>query len=207
MKLLWLLLPLGAKRFCTDSPSWMRNREPHIKQIPMEKQQQPQQPGFLEEVRKLNGEVELSDALRLSLNEIDRLDVAQLKRIGLKTYQEGKWSVHKILQHLNDWERIWCYRAVLFARKEGSVPVGHDQELMGLHSNADDLSIDHLLAELRFTRQSTIMMFDSFTEDMLQTSCQFFEYEMPLDMLGFAITAHQIHHFQVIKARYFPLAD
>src|SRR5690606_29681401 len=134
VKLLWLLLPLGAKRFCTDSPSWMRNREPHIKQIPMEKQQQTQQPGFLEEVRKLNGEVELSDALRLSLNEIDRLDVAQLKRIGLKTYQEGKWSVHKILQHLNDWERIWCYRAVLFARKEGSVPVGHDQELMGLHS-------------------------------------------------------------------------
>lgn len=173
----------------------------------MEIHQQHNQPGFLEQMRQLNGETPLSDALRLSLNEIDRLDVAQLKRIGLKTYQEGKWSVHKILQHLNDWERIWCYRAVLFARKEGSVPVGHDQELMGLHSNADDLSIDHLLTELRFTRQSTIMMFDSFTEDMLQTSCQFFEYEMPLDMLGFAITAHQIHHFQVIKARYFPLAD
>jgi len=28
---------------------------------------------------------------------------------------------------------------------------------------------------------------------------------MPLSAIGFAITAHQIHHFNIIKERYIPL--
>lgn len=61
-------------------------------------------PAFLEEIYALNEGNELTEALRLSLNEINALDIAQLNRIGLTTYQKGKWTIHKILQHLIDWE-------------------------------------------------------------------------------------------------------
>ncbi len=161
---------------------------------------------FLEYVLKLNGDIELKEAFELSLERINDLDIRQLNRIGLKTYEKGKWTVHKILQHLIDWERIWCYRAITFARREGTIPEGQDQEIMGKNSNADELSIEQLVNELRIVRQSTIMMFESFNKKILETNCVFFEYEMPLYTIGLTITAHQIHHFNIIKERYVPLA-
>ena len=173
----------------------------------MKNQEIKKNPEFLEYVLELNEGAELYEALQLSLDQINELDVAQLNRIGLKTYQEGKWTIHKILQHLIDWERIWCFRAVIFARNEGTIPEAHDQEIMGKNSNANELSIEHLINELRLARQSTIMMFESFNKDILETTCGFFEYEMPLYTIGLTIRAHQIHHFNVIKERYLPLGN
>ena len=173
----------------------------------MEKSEKKENPAFLAYVYKLNRGIELAEALKLSLKEINDLDVDQLNSIGLKTYEKGKWTIHKILQHLIDWERIWCFRAVIFARKEGTIPVAHDQEVMGKNSNADEISIDQLIRELRLVRQSTIIMFESFNKKILETNCRFFEYEMPLFAIGLTITAHQIHHFRIIEERYIPLIE
>ena len=171
----------------------------------MEKSERKENPEFLAYVYKLNEGTELTAALKLSLKAINDLDMAQLNRIGLKTYEKDKWTIHKILQHLIDWERIWCFRAIIFARGEGTIPDAHDQEIMGKNSNADELSIEQLVNELRIVRQSTIMMFESFSKKILETNCQFFEYEMPLFAIGLTIAAHQIHHFTIIKERYIPL--
>ena len=173
----------------------------------MKNQEVKKNPGFLEYVYKLNEDTELKEALTLSLKEINNIDIAQLNRIGLKTYEKDKWTIHKILQHLIDWERIWCFRAIIFARSEGTIPVAHDQEIMGKNSNADELSIEQLVNELRIVRQSTIMMFESFNKKILETNCIFFEYEMPLFAIGLTITAHQIHHLNIIKERYIPLDE
>lgn len=164
-------------------------------------------PEFLKYVYKLNEGRELSVALQQSLDDIEALDITLLHKIGHQTYAEEKWTIHTILQHLIDWERIWCFRAILFARNEGTIPVAHDQEIMGAHSNANELTIEQLINELRIVRQSTIAMFDSFNEDILQITCRFFEYEMPLFAIGLTIVAHQIHHFRVIEERYWPLAQ
>ena len=134
-------------------------------------------PAFLEEVYQLNEGAELTEALALSLEAINAIDLDQLNRIGLKTYEKNKWTTHKIFQHLIDWERIWCFRATIFARKEGTIPVAHDQVIMGENSNADELPIEQLVNELRTVRQSTMMMFASFSQDILETNCEFFEYE------------------------------
>lgn len=141
------------------------------------------------------------------MKAINDIDIAQLNRIGLKTYEKDKWTIHKILQHLIDWERIWCFRAIIFARGEGTVPDAHDQEIMGKNSNADERSIEQLVDELRIVRHSTIMMFESFSKKILETNCNFFEYEMPLIAIGLTITAHQKHHFNIIKERYIPLDE
>lgn len=164
-------------------------------------------PAFLEDVYRLVDGKGFKESFDLSVKAINELDIDHLNRIGLRTYAEGKWTVNKILQHLIDWERIWCFRAILFARKEGSIPEAHEQEIMGDNSNADELNIAQLVAELKVVRQSSIMMFESFNEQILNTTCVFFEYEMKLYEIALTITAHQIHHFKIIKERYYPLAD
>ena len=173
----------------------------------MKKSETKKNPAFLEHVYKLNEGTGLTEALKLSLKKINEIDIAQFNKIGLKTYEKDKWTIHKIVQHLIDWERIWCFRAILFARGEGSIPDAHDQEIMGANSNADELPVERLVDELRIVRQSTIMMFESFNKKILETNCRFFEYEMPLSAIGLTITAHQIHHFKVIEERYLPLAN
>ena len=171
----------------------------------MTKPETKKDPAFLEYVYELNEGLEVNEALRTSLTKINDLDIEQLKRIGLKTYQEGKWTTHQIVQHLIDWERIWCFRAIMFARKEGTIPVAHDQEIMGNNSNANERTIEQLVDELCVVRQSTIQLFDSFNEEILQTNCVFFEYEMPLYAIGLTIATHQIHHIRVLNERYIPV--
>jgi len=171
----------------------------------MKKQEIKKNPEFLEYVLELNEGRELFEALNKSSFDIGSLDLAQLNRIGHQVYKEGKWTLHKILQHLIDWERIWCFRAVVFARNEGTTPVAMDQEIMARHSNADELTIEQLIEELKCIRQSSILLFKSFNQKILDTNCVFFEYEMPLYTIGLTIVAHQIHHINVIKERYQPL--
>lgn len=171
----------------------------------MKNQEVKKNPEFLEYVLELNEGADLNQSLQRSLDQINLLDIDQLNNIGLKTYATGKWTIHSIIQHLIDWERIWCFRAIIFARGEGTTPGAHDQEIMGANSNADELSIEQLIVELRTVRQSTILMFKSFNQKILDTNCRFFEYEMPLSAIGLTVSAHQIHHFKVIEERYLPL--
>ena len=162
-------------------------------------------PEYFDYYINLNKDIELAEAFNKSLKQIDDIDMAQLNRIGLQVYEEGKWSVNKIIQHLIDWERIWCYRTVLFARQEGTVPEGLEDQLMAKNSNADELSIEQLIAELRAVRLATKAMFDSFNLRILETNCKFYNYEMSVLAMGFNTIGHQIHHFNIIKERYIPL--
>ncbi|MEZ5428472.1 MAG: DinB family protein [Pyrinomonadaceae bacterium] len=162
-------------------------------------------PEYFDYYINLVDDIELSEAFDKSLKQIDGLDIGKLKRIGLKVYADGKWSVHRIIQHLTDWERIWCYRTVLFARREGTVPRGLDQEKMGENSNADELPIELLIAELRAVRIATKAMFDTFNQQIFETNCNFYKYEMSVFAMGYTIIGHQLHHFGVIEERYFPL--
>ncbi|GAB3223447.1 DinB family protein [Spirosoma arcticum] len=162
-------------------------------------------PEYFEYYINLNEDIELVDAFDKSLKQIDDIDIAQLKRIGLKVYEEGKWSVNKIIQHLTDWERIWCYRTLVFARNEGTVPEGLDEKKIASNSNGDELPIEQVIAELRAVRCATKAMFDTFNPQLLEINCKFYKYEMSVLAMGFNIIGHQLHHFNIIKKKYFPL--
>jgi hypothetical protein len=162
-------------------------------------------PEYFDYYINLNEDIELADAFDRSLKQLDAIDIAQLKRIGLTVYAEGKWSVNKVFQHLTDWERIWCYRTLVFVRNAGIVPEGLDQNRMADNSNADELPIEELIAEIRAVRLATKAMFATFNPQLLETNCKFFKYEMSILAMGFNIIGHQLHHFKIVKERYFPL--
>lgn len=162
-------------------------------------------PEYFDYYINLNADIELAEAFDKSLDQIDAIAIEQLKRIGLKTYLEGKWSVNKIIQHLTDWERIWCYRTLVFARKEGTFPVGNDEQAMAKNANADELPIEQLIGELRAVRMATKAMFATYNHQILQTNCKFYNYEMSVLAMGFNIIGHQLHHFKIIEERYLPL--
>ncbi len=162
-------------------------------------------PKYFDQYINLNEDIELTVAFDKSLKQIDDIDIEQLKRIGLKVYEEGKWSVNKVIQHLTDWERIWCYRTLLFVRKEGTIPDGLEEQVMAANTNADELSIEQIIAELRAVRLATIAMFNTYNNQILKSNCKFYDYEMSVLAMGFNIIGHQLHHFKVLEERYLPL--
>ena len=162
-------------------------------------------PEYFDYYIHLNEDIELESTFDKSLEQIAEIDMEKLHRIGLKVYADGKWSIHKIIQHVTDWERIWCYRTLLFARSEGTVPDGHDHEIMAKNSNADELPLELLLEELRITRLATKAMFGTYNREILEKNCSFYKYQMSILAMGFNIIGHQLHHFNIIEERYFPL--
>ena len=112
-----------------------------------------------------------------------------------------------ILQHVIDFERILSYRALLFARSEGSVPQSVDEKALAANMNAENRQIVELIDELRNVRASTKSMFDSFDQAMLQNKGTNWKFEISVLAMGFTIIGHQIHHLKVIEEKYYPLLE
>ena len=122
-----------------------------------------------------------------------------------KVYAPGKWTIHQIMEHINDAERVFAYRAMRFARGDQSALVGMDQEVFTAGGNANDRAIYDIIDEFKHVRQSTIALFRSFDSNHLTMSGPASEMEFSVGALGFMICGHLLHHHQIIEERYYPL--
>jgi len=159
-------------------------------------------PQYYDRYINLVPDVELSQAIDDSVRQLEQLDRGMLSRIADKPYAPGKWTIKDIIQHLSDCERIMCYRALMFARRDPERVAGFDQDLFGANANANRRTFDDLLDELMAVRRSSKALFDGFDDDMLRTTGKSWEYEVSVLHLGFIIAGHQIHHLNVIAERY-----
>ena len=150
-------------------------------------------------------ENDLFTAFYDSQKAIETIDIHTLKKIGNKTYQSGKWTLHDIFQHVIDNERIQSYRALRFARKDPAILPGYDEQLFGKNANASKREIEDILEELITLRTSTIQLFKSFDEEAYQNTGICFNQNVSVLALGFVIIGHQKHHLNVIKEKYQPL--
>jgi len=75
-------------------------------------------PKFFDRYINVVQEENLFEAFAKSVADIENIDREKLKALGDKIYQQGKWTVKTIFQHLIDNERIQAYRALRFARSD-----------------------------------------------------------------------------------------
>ncbi|MEP6923035.1 MAG: DinB family protein [Pyrinomonadaceae bacterium] len=162
-------------------------------------------PEYFDRYINLLADIELSQAFENSIEQLEALDKDFLKRLDGNVYAAEKWTVKGIFQHLIDFERILSYRALLFARKEGSTPQGIDENLLAVNMSADRRSVDELIEELKIVRLGTKTLFESFDDKDLLNVGVSWKYEISVLAMGFNIIGHQIHHFNVIENKYFPL--
>jgi len=164
-------------------------------------------PDYFDRYINLVADVELSQAIDDSIRQLDELNGDLLANLDGKRYAPDKWTVKEILQHIIDFERILTYRTMLFARREGSIPQGVDEAILGVNMNADKRTIDSLIDELKIVRASTKAMFVSFDEEMMQNTGVNWKYEISVLAMGFSIIGHQIHHLTIIEDKYYPLLE
>lgn len=164
-------------------------------------------PEYFDRYINLVADVELSQAFDDSIAQLNGLDMNALARLENKPYAEGKWTVQQILQHILDFERIFNYRALLFARNVGKPPQGIEEDDMAANSQADKRSVASIVEEMKIVRAGTKFLYDGFDEETLKTIGKTYSAEISLLALGFTSIGHQIHHLNIIKERYLPLLE
>ncbi|MGO2357269.1 DinB family protein [Mesonia sp.] len=121
---------------------------------------------------------------------------------ALYTYADDKWTPKEMLLNLIDSERIFCTRALRFARKDETVLSGYNHEAFVEESLANERSLSSLLEEYNAQRQSSIFLFKSFTQEMLQRKGNANGLVVSVAAVGLVISGHELHHVQILKDRY-----
>lgn len=117
-------------------------------------------------------------------------------------YAEGKWTLKEVLQHIIDAERIFNYRALCIARKEKNSLPGFDENEYAANSNGNARKWQDLVDEFLTVRKGTEIMFNSFTDEMLETSGVSNKNPITVKSLGFITLGHYNHHKKIIEERY-----
>ena len=145
-----------------------------------------------------------------SLTEAFQLHQTSLKQTLVGTpaekweyrYAPGKWSVKEMVQHVIDTERIFCYRALRFARKDTTPLAGFDENDYAAASQADSRSKADLLLELSTVQQSSAQLFASFSQEQLNAAGVASGKEVYVGGMGYIIVGHGLHHRNVLISKY-----
>jgi len=122
---------------------------------------------------------------------------------ALYEYAPEKWSIKDIIQHLIDAERVFVYRAMRFARNDQTELSGFDQNDYAGDGQADKRTVHQLLSEFTNRRASTIDFFTSLDEERRGRSGKSSGVVMSVEVLGYIISGHTVHHIKEIKEKYF----
>ena len=153
----------------------------------------------------LNTQHTLLENLEYGLRAIELLSVKLTEAVANTSYAKGKWTIKEVLVHLIDVERIFSYRALSIARGEQSNLPSFDQDLYVINSNANNRTCASLLEEFSNTRRATISLFKGFSDSALKNIGQAGGAQISVRALGFIITGHHLHHFNVIDKKYLNL--
>lgn len=147
-------------------------------------------------------EGELIELFDFSLKESLRSLVMIDDEKGNYAFAEGKWTIKDILQHLIDTERIFCYRALAFARGDQTNIPGYDHNAYVESAQANQRSMKSLLEELKRLRASTIDLFSNLSEDQMKLKGTANGQELSVKQLAYVIIGHEMHHLSVINQKY-----
>lgn len=154
--------------------------------------------GYVEHVQG----VDMVEAMRTAGHRMHALLHDAPPGLGDHRYAPGKWSVKEVLQHVIDAERIFAYRALRFARNDASELPGFDEDAYTPAAEAMRRPLSALLEEHDAVRASSILLFSSFSPDMLLRSGIANQRRISVRAIGWTIAGHADHHARVITDRY-----
>lgn len=143
----------------------------------------------------------LEDLLTEHLETIDLITSLDEETLQYR-YDTGKWTIREIIQHLIDSERVFSYRALRFARNDKTELPGYDENFYVENSVAVFRDMNDMARELSVVRASTIELFKSFNEAVLDRKGIANGKEISVRALMYATLGHEIHHRRVIEEKY-----
>lgn len=117
-------------------------------------------------------------------------------------YAPGKWTVKEVVGHVNDVERVFCYRAMCFARGETQPQPGFDQDAYVTAGQFQHRPLEQLLDEFAAVRAATVALFHGFGRAEWMRGGIANDAEFTVRAVAYILAGHERHHLAVLRERY-----
>lgn len=128
---------------------------------------------------------------------------------SLRRYAPDKWSMRELLNHINDTERVFLFRALWFARGFAEPLPSYDQEVGVAGANADEFDWGNHIAEFRAVRLATLAFFYNLPAENREDAQEVWNRTgiassnpFTVRALAYIIAGHSAHHIAILKERY-----
>lgn len=125
---------------------------------------------------------------------------------SVSRYAPGKWSLRELLNHINDTERVFVFRALWFARGFTEPLPSFDQEIGVRGAGANEMPWSALVEEFRSVRKATLDLFRYLPDEAWNRSGVASDNLVTVNALAYITAGHAAHHANVIRLRYLPVA-
>jgi len=151
--------------------------------------------------------IEEGDILEILSRQIDRAVVIfeKFKGNGDLRYEEDKWTVKQVIQHITDAERVFSYRLLRLGRGDETPLPGFDENSYAETANVEHRDEEELISELVAVRSGTFSLVKSLTGEMISGSGVTGDYRITVPALLYVIAGHFEHHLYILEERYAPL--
>ena len=121
---------------------------------------------------------------------------------GLYAYAPGKWTIKEVVGHVNDAERIFCYRALRFARGDGQPLTGFDENAYVPAGRFNERTMRDLIDEFEAVRAATIHLFRHLDADELARRGVANHNPITVRAIAYIVAGHERHHAKLLRERY-----
>lgn len=142
--------------------------------------------------------VVLEDQLRSSLALLRTVD----ETAGNFRYGPDKWSLKEVVGHMIDTERVFTYRALVFARGDETALPGFDQDRWVTHANYARAPLAGVVDEFEAVRRSTILLLRHLDPEAWTRKGVANGMNWTTRSAAFVIAGHLEHHIEILRTRY-----
>ena len=121
---------------------------------------------------------------------------------SLHRYGPEKWSVRQVLNHVNDTERVFVFRALWFARGFDSPLPSFDQNVSSRTAGADEITWSRNVEEFDNVRRATLDFFRNLPADAWMKSGIASDNPFTVRALAFIAAGHLAHHMAILREKY-----
>ena len=121
---------------------------------------------------------------------------------SLHRYGPDKWSFREVINHVNDCERLFVFRALWFARGLDSPLPSFDEKISAAAARADEFPWASHVEDFRASRLSTLAFFRNLLAEAWMRSGTASGMPFTVNALAYLAAGHLTHHLTIIRERY-----
>ncbi len=158
-------------------------------------------PYYLTYIDRVSGD-NIVDVMKLQLDDTAEIFAGISEEKSLHRYAPDKWSIRQVINHLNDTERVFAFRAMWFARGFSDPLPSFDQTISATAARADDYSWASHVQEFQKIRQATLALLRNLPAEAWLRSGIASGNSVTVNALGYIIAGHVAHHLAIVQQRY-----
>ena len=117
-------------------------------------------------------------------------------------YAPDKWTIREVVNHVNDAERLFAFRAFWFARGFDSPLPSFDQNVAVAAAGIDRRSWSSHIDEFEAVRAASVSLFRHLPDDAWTKQGVASGYAFSVRALAYITVGHVAHHVRLLKERY-----